>query len=304
MNGHSTDAIPSGEPDAIPRRARCHPSVGEPFDALVERVGPTGVFLCTDYPELQYSEGIRVTLFDDHGPVTTFTGQVVTWVRGRGIRVELDADATEDIVAQLAEWASEERHAKEPASTPDLVMSAPPGAWSDAAPPGEPVFEASPPSTHTPAVPLPGVAAEPSRASQRTPPNLHRAASQALRGTRVLVVDDDPLVLRMVSRGLSRFGCDVCVSDSPPRALELLEEAQPHVVLLDWVLPTIPGAEMLERIRKGSAVPIAVVSGALWWDHAVEQIRALGASAVMEKPIDFELLVDWIRQAQGAHASS
>ena len=285
-------------PDGIPRRAQCLLSSGESFEGLVERVGPTGVFICTDRPGLQYSDGIRVTLFDDHGPVSSFTGQVVTWVRGRGIRVEADPDVESSILDQLAEWASEQQHGREPASTPDLVMAAP-GPWSAPGASREPVFEVPNRPSSAPAIPLPG---SPSRIA--SPPNLHRAASQALKGTRVLVIDDDPLVLRMLSRGLARFGCEVEVCDDPPRALELLRRSDHDVVLLDWVLPVIPGAEMLEKLRRCSAVPIAVVSGSLWWDRAADQIRALGASTVLEKPIDFELLVDWIRRVHGAHASS
>lgn len=283
------------EKDAPPRRAQCHVAPGESFEALVERFGVTGVFLCTDRPGLQYSEGIRVTLFDDHGPVTSFTGQVVTWVRGRGIRVEVDPDAEPRVLEQLAEWASDQLLDAGPTSTPDLVMAAD-LPWSPPEGRPEAVFEAGGP-TDAGAVPLPGGARRPSTA---TPPNLHRAACKALEGTRVLAIDDDPLILRMLSRGLKRFGCEVEVSDSPPRALELLRDTDPDVVLLDWVLPMIPGAEMLERMRRATRAPIAVVSGSLWWDHASEQIRSLGASTVLEKPIDFEQLIEWIRLVQGA----
>lgn len=291
--------------DGIPRRAKCRLSTGESFEGPVDRIGPTGVFLCTDRPGLQYSDGICVTLFDGQGPVMTFTGHVATWVRGRGIRVEVDPDVEPAILEQLGEWAAEEISLREPTSTPDLIMSQPPALTRPDAPmlvTTEAVFEAPHAAPLAPAVPLPGKS--PPAPKRTLPPNLHRAASEALKGTRVLVVDDDPLILRMLSRGLRRFGCEVEVSDSPPDALELLKRSGPDVVLLDWVLPIIPGAEMLERMRESTPAPIAVVSGALWWDHAAEQIRALGASTVMEKPIDFESLVEWIRLVHGEQASS
>jgi CheY-like chemotaxis protein len=299
MSVSSSSAAPASVgPDGVPRRAQCLLSSGESFEGLVERVGPTGVFICTARPGLQYSDGVRVTLFDDHGPVSSFTGRVVTWVRGRGIRVEADPDVESSILDQLAEWASERQFDCEPASTPDLVMAAP-AQWSPPGARGAPLFEAPNRPSSSPAIPLPGA---PPRIA--TPPNLHRAASQALKGTRVLVIDDDPLVLRMLSRGLTRFGCEVEVCGDPPRALDLLRGSRHDVVLLDWVLPVIPGAEMLEKLRRCSPVPIAVVSGSLWWDRAADQIRSLGASTVLEKPIDFERLVEWIRLVQGAHASS
>jgi len=310
LDGFASDAA-----DAIPRRAQCLLSTGESFEGVVERVGPTGLFIRTDRPGLQYSEGIRVTLFDDHGPVSSFTGQVVTWVRGRGIRVEADHDVEPHTLEQLAEWASEQQFGLDPASTPDLVMAAPPslppapgrvpapapGSRADApvSNPDVPVSQPNLPAGR------PGSPSIPEhRARSVTAPNLHRAASEALKGTRVLIIDDDPLVLRMLSRGLRRFGCEVQGCDNPPEALEMLQQADHDVVLLDWVLPVIPGAEMLEKLRRFSPVPIAVVSGALWWERAADQIRAMGASAVLEKPVDFEQLVAWIQRVHGEQPSS
>ena len=61
--------------------------------------------------------------------------------------------------------------------------------------------------------------------------------AQALSGRRVLVVDDDVGLLKMVQRRLRSFGCDVQVTDSPPEALAKLAEHPVDAVVMDWMLP-------------------------------------------------------------------
>ncbi len=112
----------------------------------------------------------------------------------------------------------------------------------------------------------------------------------------MLVIDDDPGIVRLLERSLKKFGCTVIGTDDPPTGLQLAADQEADVVVMDWVLPAIPGARMLEQLRRVRAdTPIAVISGALWWDEAERQIRDMGATTVLEKPIDFEKLIDFLR---------
>lgn len=227
------------------------------------RPGTLGLFVATDR-ELPHGEPLQVSVLDDHGPILSFAGHVATWVRGRGVRVEVDPGTPADVLDQLSELAERELTRVSPSTDLELRRS----------------------GTRVSPEPIPG--AQP-------------AARTALAGTRVLVIDDDPGIVRMLRRGLSRFGCEVVGTQDPPHGLELFDVSGSDVVLLDWMLPQIPGAKVLEHIRAShQTIPVAVISGALWWNQAVEHIRAQGATEVMEKPIDFERLVYWIQRVSGA----
>src|SRR5919106_6685053 len=87
----------------------------------------------------------------------------------------------------------------------------------------------------------PGVTALPARAPGRD--------------VRVLVVDDEPMVLEVVSRYLERDGYIVDAAADGAEALEMFERRPPHLVILDLMLPSIPGLEVLRELRRRSDVP-------------------------------------------------
>ena len=120
--------------------------------------------------------------------------------------------------------------------------------------------------------------------------------AQPLCGRRVLVVDDDVGLLKMVQRRLRTFGCEVDVTDSPPEALEKLSAQPVDAVLMDWMLPEIPGRQLLGAFKaQDRYLPVAVMSGQLCWDGAHEDVVGFGADAVLEKPIDVWRMVDWLQ---------
>ena len=136
-----------------------------------------------------------------------------------------------------------------------------------------------------------GEAVAPPRPGAR--PNEH---AQPLSGRRVLIVDDDVGLLKMVQRRLRNFGCEVEVTDSPPDALAKLEEHAMDAVVMDWMLPEIPGRQLLGQLKaQDRHLPVAVMSGQLYWDGAYEDVVAFGADAVLEKPLDVWRMVDWLQ---------
>ena len=78
---------------------------------------------------------------------------------------------------------------------------------------------------------------------------------------RILSVDDDPQVLRYIRNVLSDAGHIPIVTGNPNEMLHLLEMEQPHLVLLDLILPGINGFELMERFREVSNVPVIFLSG-------------------------------------------
>ncbi len=114
----------------------------------------------------------------------------------------------------------------------------------------------------------------------------------------VLVVDDDPHVLEMLAVALRHFGLDVEAAPGGEEA-ERLSRARPaDVVLCDVVMPGMDGPATLLALRAlDPALPFVFMSG-LWGRYAKEELLALGAAAVVEKPFrDLPALAGLLREA-------
>jgi signal transduction histidine kinase/ActR/RegA family two-component response regulator len=108
---------------------------------------------------------------------------------------------------------------------------------------------------------------------------------------RVLVVDDEPLARRSVTRVLEQLGYDVAQAADGPEALKLLRDGQrPDVVLLDLDMPGLNGEETYRILRNMDAsIPVVIGSGRVGPDTDA-RMRALGVAAVLEKPYPREQL--------------
>ena len=100
---------------------------------------------------------------------------------------------------------------------------------------------------------------------------------------RILSVDDDPQVLRYVRNTLSDAGYVPIVTGSPNEMLHLLEMEQPHLVLLDLILPGTNGFELMRSIREVSNVPVIFLSGSGEEENIVRALE-LGADDYIVKP--------------------
>lgn len=76
----------------------------------------------------------------------------------------------------------------------------------------------------------------------------------------VLVVDDDPTVLDVVERYLSRAGHTVLVAADGRQALEVVAARSPDLVVLDLMLPGLDGLEVCRQLRETTPVPVIVLS--------------------------------------------
>ncbi len=110
-------------------------------------------------------------------------------------------------------------------------------------------------------------------------------------GYSVLVVDDEALTLRTISRGLREEGFEVLTATSGEEALKIFAEEKPDLTLLDIVLPGIDGVEVLRQIKSSSPASIVLMMSAYHMvDRAVEAMK-LGAYDYLIKPF---LLTDMI----------
>ena len=78
--------------------------------------------------------------------------------------------------------------------------------------------------------------------------------------TRVLVVDDEPQILRGLRTNLRARGYDVDTAPDGEQALELAASSRPDVVILDLGLPGIDGVDVIRGLRAWSRMPIIVLS--------------------------------------------
>lgn len=112
-------------------------------------------------------------------------------------------------------------------------------------------------------------------------------------GARILVVEDNPLNLKLVRDVLWAAGYEVVAATSGEEGLRMATEWAPDLVLMDLQLPGMDGAETMRRMREGPVaeeVPvIAVTALAMAEDHS-NATRA-GFDGYIEKPISVRALV-------------
>jgi two-component system, OmpR family, KDP operon response regulator KdpE len=114
--------------------------------------------------------------------------------------------------------------------------------------------------------------------------------------TRVLVVDDEPQILRGLGTNLRARGYEVDSTPDGEHALELAAQHRPDVVILDLGLPGIDGIDVIRGLRAWTAVPIIVLSAR---EQEHDKVRALdaGADDYVTKPFGMDELLARLRAA-------
>ena len=112
----------------------------------------------------------------------------------------------------------------------------------------------------------------------------------------VLVVDDDPLILRSVRDVLSTAGFRPVVTEDPEEALALMGEHSPRLALLDLMLPEHDGTELMDDLLAVSRIPVIFLS-AYGRDEVVARVLEQGATDYIVKPFSPTELVARVRAA-------
>lgn len=110
----------------------------------------------------------------------------------------------------------------------------------------------------------------------------------------ILMVDDDPQLRVMLGYALRQESFKVEEASSGEEALELLQREEPHLVLLDVLMPGIGGVETCRQIRAVSSVPIIILT-ALGRDEDIVSGLEAGADDYCTKPVSLVQLVARIR---------
>ena len=112
--------------------------------------------------------------------------------------------------------------------------------------------------------------------------------------TRVLVVDDEPQILRALRINLHARQYDVVTAGSGRGALEAATDAHPDLVILDLGLPDMDGVDVIRSLRRWTQVPIVILSGRMNSAAKVDALDA-GADDYVTKPFSVEELLARIR---------
>jgi len=114
---------------------------------------------------------------------------------------------------------------------------------------------------------------------------------------RILIVDDDPEQLELLSALLSSTACEIQTADSTSAATQALARARFHAAVCDLVMPSGGGAEILHFARQhGIQTPIIILTG--YADaHIAEVCSGLGAFDFVAKPVDRLSLIAVLRRA-------
>jgi len=123
-----------------------------------------------------------------------------------------------------------------------------------------------------------------------------------LRGTRILLVDDNPSALKILNSMLTSFTFQVSTANDATEAMQLLElsktNGQPfQLVLMDWHLPDVDGVETGQKIKQDQSLPITpavILVTAYGREEVMQQAENAGLDGFLIKPVTLSTLFDTV----------
>ncbi len=115
---------------------------------------------------------------------------------------------------------------------------------------------------------------------------------------KILVVDDEPLLVALVKLRLESQGYEVVVAYDGVQALEAVKHSQPDMIVLDIMMPAMKGDEVCRRLRTNQQtknIPIVVLTGSQHREFA-DLCLECGADEVLLKPFDSQELLQLIKK--------
>jgi DNA-binding response OmpR family regulator len=119
---------------------------------------------------------------------------------------------------------------------------------------------------------------------------------------KILVIDDDVLLLRMISRILAADGHEVLTASDGARAMAIYRHENPDVVITDIVMPNQEGMETILTLRRDDT-PLKILAMSGSDIEMLETARLIGADDIIEKPFRAQELLSRVRALSPALAS-
>lgn len=103
---------------------------------------------------------------------------------------------------------------------------------------------------------------------------------------KILLVDDEPSIIKMVSKRLELKGFEVLVATDGPQALEIAKREQPYFIILDLMLPTLDGFQVCQQLKsdqQSKEVPVVIMFSGKGLPEDVERCQKVGAYGYVSK---------------------
>jgi DNA-binding NtrC family response regulator len=119
-------------------------------------------------------------------------------------------------------------------------------------------------------------------------------------GLEVLVLDDEPIVIKSLRMALKKIGCTVEIFQDPEDALRRLDEKNFDIVVTDVVMGDIDGIQVLEYVRERSAHTKVIIMTAFAMMEMARKAMERGAFDFIAKPFDAEEIRSIVAKAAEA----
>ncbi|MBI5379090.1 MAG: response regulator [Nitrospirae bacterium] len=113
---------------------------------------------------------------------------------------------------------------------------------------------------------------------------------------RILVVDDEEDICRLLTESLRREGFQVAAARSGREALTLVEQEPPDLIILDLAMPEMDGIETLRRLRERGVTAKVLILTAYGTAQRAREAMALGVREFIGKPFDLDRLIRIVAQ--------
>jgi two-component system OmpR family response regulator len=113
---------------------------------------------------------------------------------------------------------------------------------------------------------------------------------QQIKGIKILLVDDEATILQFLELGLQNEGFEVQTAQDGMTAITLAKTFQPHIAILDVMMPGMDGFEVCRMLKKTENIAVIMLTAK---DEVVDRVKglSLGADDYMMKPFSFEELL-------------
>ena len=115
---------------------------------------------------------------------------------------------------------------------------------------------------------------------------------------KILVVDDESLIRRLIKEQLTNAEHNVFLADNGRSGLKTMEAENPDLIITDIVMPDMEGLEFIIKLRKiKKNVPVIAMSGNAVGMDNLDTAEAFGANEVIVKPFDMDVLAELVENS-------
>ena len=118
----------------------------------------------------------------------------------------------------------------------------------------------------------------------------------------ILVVDDEPAIVKVVSFRLKKAGYNVVSAADGQEGLDLIGKIKPDLILLDLRLPVLDGFQVCQKVKADEnlkAIPIIIFTASSMGENIDSRYKEVGADDYLIKPFEPEVLLEKIRKLLG-----